>query len=271
MIINPNSATGINANNLNVGSLGQVKSSPLGNKTVGNSDQVSNVSVASPGQSQSKRLDDLLTSLSDTISYSQTQDGYLKVVSKAFSRLEELALTAEEYTLSRAERDALDSEFAQIQEKLNDIATKKFNDSPLFSGNSLEVAVDTAGTKVKLDGIDLVSGEVYGPVLSKSVSISTPDSASNALSTIRKAIDQIAEDRTKLAETQGWLADSSDEALNTRESISTPALRTLDAGLVGTESEYARREILFNSNTSVLTQANAQPESVFELLQGALS
>ena len=89
MVINTNTQAQAAATNLNASSAMLAKSlSRLssGSKITNPSDDAAGLAVASRLDAQVKRLDAAMSNVGNAISFTQTQDGYLKKIAKAFDR-----------------------------------------------------------------------------------------------------------------------------------------------------------------------------------------
>ncbi len=75
-----------------------------GSKIINPSDDAAGIAVASRLDSQVKRLDAAKSNVINAISFTQTQDGYLKKIAKALDRMSELSLLAQDVTKSDSDR-----------------------------------------------------------------------------------------------------------------------------------------------------------------------
>src|SRR5690606_131417 len=103
-----------------------------GSKIVSPADDAAGLAVASRLDAQVQRLAAARSNVGNAISFTQTQDGYLKKISKALDRLSELAILAQDVTKGDSDRALYQTEFAQIQEYVLSTANKDFNGVSLF-------------------------------------------------------------------------------------------------------------------------------------------
>jgi flagellin-like hook-associated protein FlgL len=163
MVINTNITAQKTAFNFNVSqtqlsqSLSRLSS---GSKIIKPSDDAGGLAVTSRTQSIIKRLDAALNDVANANSYSQTQDGYLKNVDKAFRRMGELAVLAKDETKTVEDRSLYNMEFKKLQEYVANVAIQEFNGISLFDGKKLEVVQDENGNMFSMDGVKLI-GEPY--------------------------------------------------------------------------------------------------------------
>ncbi len=171
MVINTNIEAQTTANNLNVSQAQLAKSlSRLssGSKIIVPSDDAAGLAVSSRLNSQIKRLDSALNNVINAVSFTQTQDGFMKTIDKAFRRMGELAMLAQDTTKSDEDRALYNQEFAQLKDYVNETSKQDFNGVSLFAGRSMDVTVDANGTTFSMVGIDL-EADVYNTAINSGV------------------------------------------------------------------------------------------------------
>ena len=186
MVINTNVQAQQTANNLNVSSNALAKSLARlssGSKIIAPSDDAAGLAVSSRLESQLKRLDAAINNVVNAVSFTQTQDGFLKTIDKAFRRMSELAMFAQDSTKSASDLTLYSQEFTQLQDYVRQTVTQTFNSVKLFSTNSLAVTIDSTGTTFDMSPIDLSKTEYTS-------SLSVAQSLTNA------NIQNIARDNT---------------------------------------------------------------------------
>jgi flagellin len=270
MVINTNTAAQQTANNLNVSSTSLSKSlSRLssGSKIIVPSDDAAGLAVSSRLEAQIKRLDAALSNVTNAISFTQTQDGFMKTIDKAFRRMGELAMLAQDSTKSAADRNLYDQEFSQLKDYISTTATKDFNAVSLFSANAIDVTIDSSGNTFAVSGIDISGSVSYTNAVTSGVALTTAGGATSALQKVQDAISRIAIDRAKLGAVQSRLNFTHEQLTVTKENLSSAISRIADVDVATEATQYARYQILVQSGTSMLTQANALPQSALRLLQ----
>jgi len=158
MVINTNIEAQTTANNLNVSQAMLAKSlSRLssGSKIIVPSDDAAGLAVSSRLNSQIKRLDSALSNVINAVSFTQTQDGFMKTIDKAYRRMGELAILAQDTTKSDEDRALYNQEFQQLKSYVSETTKQDFNGVSLFSGATLDVTVDADGTTFSMVGINL--------------------------------------------------------------------------------------------------------------------
>ena len=113
------------------------------------------------------------------------------------------------------------------------------------------------------DGTATVTGVADGT----SSSTAGIDNASSAITTIDRALAAVASDRSNLGATQAQLESTVRNLANVAENTSAAAGRIMDTDYAAETANLTKAQILQQAATSVLAQANAQPQSVLALLR----
>jgi flagellin len=175
IVINTNVQALQNANNLNSNATMLTKSLARlssGSKIVAPSDDAAGLAVSSRLHSQIARLDAALSNVINAVSFTQTQDGFMKTVDKALRRMGELSMLAQDETKSESDRALYNQEFTQLQDYIQATALQKFNDVTLFSANTLPVTIDSSGNTFGLAGVDLESAS-YAAATDSAINIAS--------------------------------------------------------------------------------------------------
>ena len=98
--------------------------------------------------------------------------------------------------------------------------------------------------------------------------ISTADGADSAMIAIDYAIDKINGFRAELGAVQNRFESTIANLATTSENLSASNSRIRDADFAAESAELARTQVLQSAGLSVLSQANARPQQVLQLLQG---
>jgi flagellin len=268
MVINTNIEALGTSNNLQASSARLAKSlSRLssGTKIVAPSDDAAGLAVSSRLKAQIGRLDAAMTNIVNAVSFTQTQDGFLKTVGNALSRMSELAMLAQDGTKSNDDRALYHAEFSQLKDFISVTQGKEFNSVSLFSTATLDVTIDSSGSTFGLTGIDM-SAASYSAAYASTLDISTSLGAVGAVSVVRAAIDRVSLDRATLGSLQARLNFTSEQLSVTKENLSAATSRITDVDVAEESTEFARGQILVQSGTAMLAQANTLPQSALRLL-----
>lgn len=158
MVINTNLEAQVSISNLQASNARLSKSLARlssGSKLISPSDDAGGVAVGTRLDAQIHRLRAANYNVNNALSFVQTQDGYLKKISKALDRMGELAILSYDGTKTDADRQLYNKEFSQLKEWISSAAAKEFNGLSLFSNNSLAVTADSEGGVFSMSGIPL--------------------------------------------------------------------------------------------------------------------
>jgi flagellin len=267
MIINTNTSAQVSANNLAASSTALSRSLARlssGSKIVNPSDDAGGLAVASRLDAQVQRLSAANSNVGNAVSFTQTQDGYLKKVSKAFDRMSELAILSQDATKTDQDRALYDVEFQQLSQYVGTAAAQQFNGVDLFSTNAIDITADGEGNSFTMAGIDLTSTPYTDAMAAK---VGTLTDAKDALDKVRTAINQVASDRATIGAYQSRLNFTAEQITISKENLTAASSRIQDVDVAEETTQYARNNILVQSGTAMLAQANQMPQSVLRLLQ----
>jgi len=239
-----------------------------GAKIVNPKDDAAGLAVSSRLRGQISRVDSALSNVGNGMSWTQTQDGFMKTLEGAFRRMGELAMLSLDQTKSDADRELYQSEFSQLQSFVSATATKEFNGVNIFSTTSLAVTVDSDGNTFDAGPIQITGNASYGYAIDTTSSgIASTASASTALTNVKAAISRVAVDRASLGAVQARLNFSKEQLNVTKENLSSAVSRITDVDVAEEATQYAKYQILVQSGTTMLTQANTLPQAALQLLR----
>ncbi len=217
---------------------------------------------------QMARIDGASNNVGNAISFNQTQDGYLQKVSDALSRMSELSVLAQDVTKSTGasgDTGLYQQEFNTLASFINDVATKDFNGVSLFAGTALSVTTNSEGTSpFVMNSVTLTAG-VYSGLTSNDISTTT--GAGAALTAVKAAITQLSKDRAGIGANIERVTMYSDQLGTLKNNLSAANSRITDVDVAQESTQYAKYNILVQTGTAMLAQANALPQSALRLLQ----
>jgi len=267
MVINTNMAAITSANNLNNStnmlnnSLAELSS---GSKIVNPSDDPAGLAESISLNAQIGQTQAANDNVSNAVSFLQTQDGYLSQVGSALDQMSQLAVESQDVTKTDSERSDYQKEFSTLAGYITDTATKDFNGVSLFSGSTLAVTTDGSGDTFNMTGIDLGASQYTGAT---SADVSTSTGATSALTAVTTAITQLATDRATVGANEERLTYTGDELGVLQDNLTAANSQLTDVDVATESTKYAQYQILVQSGTSMLAQANQNPQSVLKLLQ----
>ena len=213
---------------------------------------------------QMARIDGATNNVNNATSFNQTQDGYLQKVSDALNRMSELSILSQDVTKSSGDRALYQQEFVTLASFINDVSTKDFNGVSLFDGSTLNVTVDSDANSFPMSGINLTVATYSGLT---SDSIATTLGASTALSAVKAAITTLASDRASIGAHMESLDMFAAQLSTLKDNLSSANSQIMDVDVAAESTQYAKYNILVQTGTAMLAQANSLPQSVLKLLQ----
>jgi len=267
-VINTNYAATVASNNLAVSnnmlqrSLNRLSS---GSKIVNPSDDAGGLAVSMKLSAAAKRQGAVNTNISNSVSYLQTQDGALKVAAKVLDRMSELKTLYADPTKSSSDLSNYDSEFTELQTQLTDITGETFNSVDLFGSSDLSVQVTEDGaTSVTIKGRDLAdTGAGVGAITDSGVT----SLADIDLSDITDAIKNVATFRAENGAEQSHLGFASELLSVNKANLEAASSRITDVDVAEESTQLARWNILVQSGTAMLSQANQSAQTALRLIQ----
>ncbi len=207
----------------------------------------------------------------DGVSLVQVADGALAGVNDMLQRMRDLAVQAANGTLTDQQRGNLNSEVQALLAEVNRVsADTDFNGLKVLSGSvssaacaitlqvGAEAAQSIAFTIATMNATQLgVSG----------IAVSTAASASAAIASIDSAIRTVNTARADMGAIQNRLEQTINRLRLTAENLQAAESRIRDADMASEMIELTKRQILEQSGTAMLAQANQASQSVLRLLQ----
>jgi flagellin len=258
-----------------------------GSKIVNPSDDAAGLAVSEKLDAQNKRVRAAVTNVQNAVSFVQTADGFLGGMTKILSRMSELAILAKDVTKNASDISLYQQEFTALQDQLratiggttaqiggtadNDTPLGAFNGITLFGPNAAGLTV-TIGQAVgqdmtikqsdlrQNDMLDIIEQDATGAYL-----LELADAGS--IASITGAIQQVATERATLGASQSRLELAATTLQVEFENLGAAISRIRDVDVAEESTQYAKFNILVQSGTAMLAQANQTPESVLKLLQ----
>ncbi|MCX6952548.1 MAG: flagellin [Verrucomicrobia bacterium] len=268
VVINTNYAATVASNNLATSntnlqrSLNRLSS---GSKIVNPSDDAGGLAVSMKLSAAAKRQGATSTNIGNSVSYLQTQDGALKVAAKVLDRMSELKTLYADPTKSSSDLSNYDSEFTELQTQLTDISGEKFNSVALFGSSDLSVNVtEDAQTSVSIKGRDLADTGAGVGALTDTASVTSL--ADIDLSDITDAIKNVATFRAENGAEQSHLGFANELLTVNKANLEAASSRITDVDVAEESTQLARWNILVQSGTAMLSQANQSAQSALKLI-----
>ena len=236
-----------------------------GSKLVSPEDDVAGLAVSMRFDAQISRVVAANNNIANAISFSQTQDGFIKKVAKALDRMSELSILAQDVTKSSGDLALYQKEFSTLADYITDLSGKDYNGVTLFDGSSLSVTIDSEGNTFAMNSVSL-NDTAYTAVTTGS-NVATTTAAAAALTAVKAAIVKLSTDRAGIGANVARLTATADQLGVLRDNLTAANSRIKDVDVAQESTAFARYNILVQAGTAMLAQANALPQSVLRLLQ----
>ena len=184
-------------------------------------------------------------------------------------------LTVGGLTVAAASAGAEFDSYADIAAALNAVtlgdASMTLGDlGYIVAGTAGGITVTATANGAKADdNISLTSntGTVGSARVTTQGAATTTSGGAAAISTIDLALAAVAEDRAYLGATQAQLESVQRNLANVAENTSSAVGRIMDTDYAAETANLTKAQILQQAATSILAQANAQPQAILALLQ----
>jgi len=204
----------------------------------------------------------------DGISYLQVADSVLDEVTNLLTRAAELAEQAKTGTISNTNRTAINEEFQNIIKTIADIGqSTKFNGATVFTSGALNVSVGGfSQVSVTVGTISSDSNTALGLTASTN-NLSTDTAATTAAGLITTALETVSTTRAKLGASQQKLTSVSNALGIQVENFTAAYSQIRDANVADEIVNLTKFQILNQSGTSALGQANQSQQQILSLLR----
>lgn len=242
-------------------------------------DDAAGLAISEALRSDIRGLRQAVRNANDGISLINVAEGALNEQSSILIRLRELASQAATGTVGSTERATIQLEFTALRNEIDRIAnTTQFNgqglvDGSLASGVSaanqvlIQVGIDSgADSRISLNSeiaLDAVTTSSLGIA---SLSVTSSDAALTTLDTINTAISNVTQSRGKVGAVQNRLTRSVGNLSVSIENLQAAESSIRDADIAAEIATLTRNQILVQTSTAMVGQANLIPQSILQLL-----
>ncbi len=242
------------------------------------SDDAAGLAVSERLRGQVRGMGRAKMNAQDGIALLQIAEGAANEIEDTLQRQRELAVQASSDTLTSTDRTYLDLEFKQLSDEIDRITrSAQYNTMTLLDGTGF--GQGAAGSVLHIganaknaDEIKVSIGSISTASLGMSTSgtgavgVSTQSSATTAISSVDSALDKVNKLRADLGSyinrLEHTINNLSNQEFNTQDAES----RIRDVDFASETTQFTRNQILVQSSTSMLSQANSKPQSVLALL-----
>ena len=225
-------------------------------------DDAAGLAIADRMNAQIRGTNVAIRNANDGISLAQTAEGGLQTVTDALQRMRELAVQAQNGSNGTTDRANLSTEYLALSAEITRIAAQtKFNGTaivgPSAGAQVFQVGANNGDTlTVTTVGVTTVVGD-----------LTTQTNASTALAAIDAKLDVITTNRATYGAAMSRFEFAIQNLSITAENQTAARGRIMDADFAAETANLARAQILQQAGTAMVAQANAQPQTVLNLLK----
>ena len=226
----------------------------------------------------------------------QTAEGAMNEVGNILGRMRELAVQSASDTVSGDDRDSIDLEFEQLKSEIDRIAKgTSYNGMGLIDGSAdgagekitlqvgadnnaqdqlsfnledFRVTTDGSTATTKFAGVQLTDG-ASSPANKNFQDLDLDTSATSqwAISALDQAIEAVNDQRATVGALQNRLEFTSSNLMSSIQNNSASVSTIRDADFAAEAADLAKNQILVQSGTSMLAQANGLSQNVLALIR----
>ena len=245
------------------------------------SDDAAGLSVSEQLRTQVRGLGRARSNAQDGIALLQIAEGAGNEISDILQRMRELAVQSANDTLTSTDRSYLDQEFTALTDEIDRIAnSSQYNGQTLVAGGSSSFggvgsassilhigANDATGVDnltIEIDGI--TAGALGLSGAATSVGVSTQAASLASIGSIDDAITSVNNMRSDVGAYVNRLEHAINNISNQEFNTQDAESRIRDVDFATESTQFTKSQILSQSATSMLAQANAVPQGALSLI-----
>jgi len=208
----------------------------------------------------------------DGLSMMSTADQALADNMDMLLRMRDIAVRASsDATLTTSQRQTMEQEYINLKTELGRRKTAiTFNGKCLFSGGlsgkTIQIGPDNvAGYKLSIQLPLLSVSNINGRNIA-SAHVSSVTSAARAIDLVQSAINGMANMQNLVGSQERSLERLINDLRSQQVNVAAASSRITDADMASEITNFARQQIIAQSATAMIAQANAQPNSIMKIL-----
>ncbi|HUX21612.1 MAG TPA: flagellin [Spirochaetia bacterium] len=250
-------------------------------------DDASGLAVSEKMQAQIRGLNRAQKNAEDGVSFIQTSEGYLQETQDILKRIRDLAVQSSNGIYTASDRMMIQVEVSQLVAEVNRIASQaQFNGLNMLTGRfARATGTNTVTASMWLHvGANMdqrirvfigtmtaqglgIQGTNGMPSTATFLSLSTPDRANMAIGILDKALNIVSKQRADLGAYQNRLNYAVQGLAVGAENLQAAESRIRDTNMATEMVKYVKNQILVQSSTAMLAQANQKSQTVLQLFK----
>ena len=242
------------------------------------SDDASGLAVSEKMRTQIQGLRQAERNTEDGMSMVQTAEGFIAGVGNILQRIRVLAIQSSNGIYSKFDRQLIQVEVSQLVDEVNRLYSQaEFNKMHLIQGDFARGSKTGSlwlhmgpnmhqRTRVYIQTMSARALGLQNPDGSF-VTLSTPGSANDTIGVLDSALNKLGKQRADLGAYYNRLELTAQGLMNAYENIQASESRIRDADMAEVTVDFSKNQILIQTGTAMLAQANTRPQSVLQLLR----
>jgi flagellin len=251
-----------------------------GKKINSAADDAAGFAIAERMTAQIRGLNMATKNANDGLSMMAVIENATNDITDMLHRMRELAIQAANGTNGTQDLTYLDGEVDALKLEIDRIATQtKFNGTAYLSGaagngtgaaiaGNFQVGTENAQSiAFSINAVGSGAIGTSGGTQVSAIDITTAAGAGSALQVISDAIEQVAADRASYGALQNRLEYTVSNLMNVAEFTTSARSQIEDADFAAESARLAKAQVLQQTGTAMLAQANASPQLVLSLIR----
>ncbi|MBA6264334.1 flagellin [Colwellia sp. Bg11-12] len=228
-------------------------------------DDAAGLQISSRLGAQINGLNQATRNSNDAISLAQTAEGALDEYTNTLQRMRTLAVQSSNGSNTTADRTALNTEVLELTKELT-----RISEQTSFGGVELLDGAYTERFQVGADAGQVISITIgtsfSAAAIGADVTVSTFATAQTAITDLDSVLKSVNTTRADLGAKQNRFSSVVRSNDNTTENLSASRSRIEDTDFAKESASLARSSVLQQASSSMLAQANQQPQIALSLL-----
>ena len=239
------------------------------------SDDAAGLAISEKMRGQISGLKQAARNAADGQALIQVAEGALGEATSILQRMRDLSIQASNGTYGDTEKGHIMEEINQLSSQLNDIANNtKFNGNNIIAAASkftLQIGANSNETleistnACTVDTLGLGTTDTDGSITSK-IDFTDKDTTATSIDLIDAALETVSGQRATLGAQVNRLDYTINNINTTIENLTDAESRIRDVDMAAEMVEFSKNNILSQSGTAMLAQANAMSQNILSLL-----
>jgi len=241
-------------------------------------DDASGLAVSEKMRTQIQGLRQAERNTEDGMSFVQTAEGYLDQTASIIQRIRVLAIQSANGIYRAEDRQLIQVEVSALIDEVDRIASQaEFNRFKILTGEFSKVNAQASmwfhmganqdqRKRVYIGTMTAQSFKMRDGTGAITLSLSSPGGANSALGVLDSALQTLSKQRADLGAYYNRLEMTAKGLMTAFENTQAAESRIRDADMAEVLVDFTKNQVLVQSGTSMLAQANLQPQTVLRLL-----